>query len=196
MQDVEVYPFNVSKKLYHVLDNTGGNGWVKASCGGEEIFDYWDGKKDDEVYLINNVEQEKIITEIFSFIVEYYYDIFHYNEYDPQGATVQKIIAPNSACSLYETGSGYRKITTLQSDDYYLSSLDYVRDDAERYNFNRYPNGSTLSNQLACLIKEDGHELQDYTTVKQESEKRYIIDNYGNKNERRYVLEQKYLMAK
>ncbi len=30
MQDIEVYPFKPSAKLYHVTDNTGGNGWVKA----------------------------------------------------------------------------------------------------------------------------------------------------------------------
>jgi len=61
MQDVEVYPFKPSAKLYHVTDNTGGNGWVKASCGGEEVFDSWSGQESDEAYLINNEEREKIL---------------------------------------------------------------------------------------------------------------------------------------
>ena len=61
MGETKVYPFEASKKLYKVIDNTGGNGWVKASCGGEEVFDYWDGKKENEFYLINNPEMEKII---------------------------------------------------------------------------------------------------------------------------------------
>lgn len=61
MQDVEVYPFKPSEKLYHVIDNTGGNGWVKASCGGKEVFDYWDGQKENEVYLINNTQHEMIL---------------------------------------------------------------------------------------------------------------------------------------
>jgi len=64
MQGIEVYPFNASKKLYHVLDNTGGNGWVKASCGGEEVFDYWDGKKDDETYYLEGTGERIAIYKI------------------------------------------------------------------------------------------------------------------------------------
>lgn len=45
MGDTKIYPFAASKKLYHVKDETpGGNGWVKASCGGSEVFDYWEDK--------------------------------------------------------------------------------------------------------------------------------------------------------
>jgi hypothetical protein len=61
MQDIEVYPFAPAKKLYHVIDNTGGNGWVKASCGGDEVVNYWDGKKDTEAYLIDNTQHEMIL---------------------------------------------------------------------------------------------------------------------------------------
>ena len=51
----KVYPFNASKKLYQV------NGeWVKASCGGKNILETWDGKKDNECWMIDNVEKEKI----------------------------------------------------------------------------------------------------------------------------------------
>jgi len=51
----KVYPFNASKKLYQV------NGeWVKASCGGNNILDQWDGKKENECWMIDNVEEEKI----------------------------------------------------------------------------------------------------------------------------------------
>lgn len=55
----KVYPFNKDKKLYHIND---GNitGYVKASCGGEEILDQWDDKKENEAYLINNPQKEKI----------------------------------------------------------------------------------------------------------------------------------------
>ena len=52
----DVYPFNLSKKLYQV------NGeWVKASCGGKNILDQWEGKKDNECWMIDNPEKEKII---------------------------------------------------------------------------------------------------------------------------------------
>jgi len=51
----KVYPFNVSKKLYQVKGE-----YVKASCGGENILSAWDGKKDNECLMIDNVEEEKI----------------------------------------------------------------------------------------------------------------------------------------
>ncbi len=61
----EVYPFAPSGKLYRVTDNTpGGNGWVKASCGGEEVFDSWSGQESYEAYLIDNEEKEKILKEV------------------------------------------------------------------------------------------------------------------------------------
>lgn len=195
MQNTEVYPFKPSGKLYYVDGNI--SGYVKASCGGTEISDDWEDKKEDEAYLINNIEKEKITSATLSFIVEYYYDIYHYNKSDPQGASAQKFIAPNSTCVFYETGSGYRKLTSLQSDDYYLASLDYIRNEMERYNFNRYPTGSSLSRQLECFIKDSGYALEDYTSVKRESERRYIIDNCNSdRPEKRYVLEQKYSMVK
>ena len=53
----EVYPFAASKKLYHVIDNAGGNGWVKASCGGSEIFDYWIDKKENEFYFLKDTNE-------------------------------------------------------------------------------------------------------------------------------------------
>ena len=70
MQDVEVYPFKASEKLYHVKDNTpDGNGWVKASCGGEEVFNSWPTQKDGEEYLINNPEKEIIISKVIPKII-------------------------------------------------------------------------------------------------------------------------------
>jgi len=51
----KVYPFNASKKLYQV------NGeWVKASCGGKNILPDWDGKQENECWMIDNPEVEKI----------------------------------------------------------------------------------------------------------------------------------------
>lgn len=54
----DVYPFASNKKLCQV------NGeYVKASCGGENILDVWDGKKDNECLMINNPEEEKIFVQ-------------------------------------------------------------------------------------------------------------------------------------
>jgi len=56
---LEVYPFAPSKKLYQV------NGeYVKASCGGQHILDEWEGKKDNECSLIDNPQEEKILSQL------------------------------------------------------------------------------------------------------------------------------------
>ncbi len=47
MQDIEVYPFALSKKLYYVDGNI--SGYVKASCGGYLVEDTWDGQTCDDV---------------------------------------------------------------------------------------------------------------------------------------------------
>lgn len=57
-----VYPFAPSKKLYYIQGEFSENisGYVKASCGGTEISASWTGKEDNEFYMINNPEKEKI----------------------------------------------------------------------------------------------------------------------------------------
>lgn len=55
-----VYPFEQSKKLYYINKGT-ITGHVKASCGGTEISPSWTGQKENEFYLINNSQEEKII---------------------------------------------------------------------------------------------------------------------------------------
>jgi len=55
----DVYPFNLSKKLYQL--ETGE--YVKASCGGEHIYDTWDEQKDNEFWKIDNPQEEKIKAE-------------------------------------------------------------------------------------------------------------------------------------
>lgn len=52
---LNVYPFNLEGKLYEV------NGeYIKASCGGNNILETWEGKKDNECLMIDNPEEEKI----------------------------------------------------------------------------------------------------------------------------------------
>ncbi len=55
-----VYPFNAGQKLYHVMDTTGGSGWVQASIGGTKVVDSWSGKAEDQVYKIDNNVSETI----------------------------------------------------------------------------------------------------------------------------------------
>ncbi len=56
----DVYPFSGRGKLYKVLDNTGGSGWVKASIGGKEVTDSWIGQKENQVYNIDNNLSETV----------------------------------------------------------------------------------------------------------------------------------------
>jgi len=63
MDDIKVYPFNTSKKLYKVTDNTiDGNGWIKASYGGHEVLDVWDDKKDYEFYKLDGTDPTEYIS--------------------------------------------------------------------------------------------------------------------------------------
>jgi hypothetical protein len=56
----KVYPFNASKKLYQVKGE-----YVKASCGGNNILSAWEGKKDNECFMIDNNEKEQIVKKRF-----------------------------------------------------------------------------------------------------------------------------------
>ncbi|MFK5938643.1 MAG: hypothetical protein QM497_09650 [Sulfurimonas sp.] len=97
MQDVEVYPFNPSKKLYHVVDNTiNGNGWVKASCGGNEVFDSWITQKDGEAYLINNLEKEMILLERVIYALATIHPCGNINCSGNQVRIVKLIVEPDS----------------------------------------------------------------------------------------------------
>ena len=55
----DIFPFNTDKKLYQL--ETGE--YVKASCGGEHIYDTWDEQKDNEFWKIDNPQEEKIKAE-------------------------------------------------------------------------------------------------------------------------------------
>jgi hypothetical protein len=118
MNDVEVYPFNASKKLYHVIDNTGGNGWVKASCGGEEVFDYWDGQEDNEMYIINNYTNETINYYQPCYQYSYAYEILPVVDYiDSEGFPIyyypyNKYLITTNICPSCE--QGYSTIVTFQ----------------------------------------------------------------------------------
>ena len=67
----KVYPFNAAKKLYRAKNRAGAFEYVKAACGGTHILDEWNGKKDDECWMIDNPPKEKIATEDNQTILPY-----------------------------------------------------------------------------------------------------------------------------
>jgi hypothetical protein len=57
----KVYPFAPNQKLYTATNQKSGEvEYVKATCGGTDFMDDWDGKKDNECWMIDNPQEEKI----------------------------------------------------------------------------------------------------------------------------------------
>ena len=130
----KVYPFNQSKKLYQV------NGeWVKASCGGTHILDQWDGKKDNECWMIDNVEKEKIKQE------------YYYKEFTEIGIAEIR-------CHVYESEQSYNiaPLSTLFFD--YFSYKSYSTKLILKTKEERLKNAKKLmslaENQAILMAKE------------------------------------------
>nr|MBL0721817.1 DUF1566 domain-containing protein [Sulfurovaceae bacterium] len=56
-----VYPFNLSGSLYQLESGE----WVIASCRGTTISETWEDKKDNEIYKLDNSEEEIIVSDRF-----------------------------------------------------------------------------------------------------------------------------------
>jgi len=189
MQDVEVYPFEVSKKLYNVKDETGGNGWVKASCGGEEVFDYWDEQTDNEFYLINNPEMEKIMNGGFSFTIKYLLDFATYG-YNWTSYINPEYIKQHTTCEFYTIAHGSGLGEPVFAQEYYFNTvLPYERSVHESYALGD-------NNQfIKCMLNEEGYEFSDIDSITRGEEKTYTIYSDGVHNYQQYygyVLEQEY----
>ena len=80
MDGVEVFPFAPSKKLYYVDVN---QSYVKASCGGTQIFDTWDNQQSGEVYYLDGTG-EVIVREAFDFLLTVTDDTVYFYPIDYQ----------------------------------------------------------------------------------------------------------------
>ncbi len=61
----KVYPFAANQKLYTATNQKSGEvEYVKATCGGSAFTDAWDGKKENECWMIDNPFNEKIIKQV------------------------------------------------------------------------------------------------------------------------------------
>ena len=189
MQNVEVYPFNPSQKLYQVKDETAGNGWVKASCGGEEVFDYWDEQKDNEFYLINNSEMEKIMNGGLSFTIKYLLEFATYG-YNWSSYIKPEYIKQNTTCEFYIIGYGSGLGEPVFDQEYYFNTvLPHERSAHESYALGD-------NNQfIKCMLNEEGYEFSDIDSITRGEEKKYTIYSDGVHNYQQYfgyVLEQEY----
>ncbi len=190
----EVYPFEASKKLYQTKDILDNDVWVKASCGGEKVLTTWENQKESEFYLLQGTDEMISIGGVFTFIVEYYYKIANYTEYNPKGSIANKLITPDGSCG-YESGSGYRNISSLSSDEVYLGAgLDGVRNEYEIYFYNSFPStfSGAISKQLNCYLGQKNDSIESYNILNRSNETRRIIED--DKGIRRYILEQEYTL--
>jgi len=173
MQDIEVYPFNGSKKLYHVLDNTGGNGWVKASCGGEEVFDSWDGQEDNEVYLIDNKEEEKIIGLEIQDVLPLYNPDKSLEEHsfiiDEKAKKVLISLDDYSPCGYMYNGSYIPYQVYVYVNGQKVITLDYANVVVEEFfnvDITNIINFGTNSISAECYSYDDPFTSSNYVSVK------------------------------
>lgn len=194
MDGIEVYPFNLEKKLYNVTDNTGGNGWVKASFGGEEVFDSWDGQEVDENYMINNQKKEilSILKEISFFVnLSFTFNIHTGNNSYHYGTSTQHI-ADDVNCSFSTTGSGRTVYSPFvdSGEETNLAWLSTLRDDYEFY----YNRGFKFHKDVECIIVDNGYEVSEVESImKRGEETRTVVDNTSTKKS--YLLKQEYIIT-
>lgn len=175
MDGVEVYPFNTEKKLYAVNEE-----YVKASYGGSKVLDYWDGKQDNEIYLIDNSQKEKIfIKDIEGFKFKIKYKLKYSGSYWNRSMDYE-YIKPDSTCDFYISGSGsnyHRSPTNIEAE------LFNERNDYERY----YVNGN-YHRFIKCMINENGYQISDIKDVSRGDEKVSLFGYTG-------LLEQEYIVT-
>jgi len=181
MNGIEVYPFAPSKKLYHVKDETGGNGWVKASCGGTEILDYWEEQKDNEFYLIDNIELEKIISlKKYKFSVSIVDNTVSYYIFSPSGTYLTRYEGGGiNSIPAYKT---YHKYSDIQ----YKEDINYFQ--CNKWNPKLYSGtyGSySFDFGFTIYINDDFSLSSFYTSVKDNSDRRSMemIDVHYSCNE-------------
>ena len=195
MNNIEVYPFNASQKLYKVKDETGGNGWVKASCGGEEVFDYWNEQKDNQFYLINNSEMEKIMNKGFSFTIKYRLEFSTYHGDSWHRSLQYEYVKQNTTCNFYISGFGsnFNGAFSPNEEYYFNNVLPSERRNYDKYfiDFNQY------NSLITCMVNEEGYAIGDIGSIIQGEGKKYILNFDGTHNYQQYfgyILEQEYIV--
>lgn len=100
----KVYPFAPNKKLYPVQGE-----WVKATCGGQNILgkDHkvttWEGKRDDECYMIDNPPHEKITNASGKFLPGHNHSNFLPQGLEPPVGTIDD----STGCATIHVPEGY-----------------------------------------------------------------------------------------
>ncbi|MBL0722004.1 MAG: DUF1566 domain-containing protein, partial [Sulfurovum sp.] len=101
----EVYPFNMKDGKVYSLES---GQYVKASYGGKEILDNWEDKKDNEIYKLDNPQEEIIVSDRFisSETNETIIDTKYYLIWDNQDKEISEI---------WKDANNYCKTLTLDS---------------------------------------------------------------------------------
>lgn len=159
IQNIEnVYPFAKSKKIYTVKDNTGGSGIVKASYGGKEIFDYWDGQESHQFYKLDGTDPLEYISKDKYTYSNWAWDR-SFNSWE------------------YYLGADYDNSVTFYSvkygvNGYYdriISSIEIGIGFLPISCFDRFPvNTSLVTGLFFKLIAENSYNVYDFTVVGEE----------------------------
>jgi len=181
-----VYPFNVSKKLYQVKGE-----YVKASCGGKNILSAWDGKKEDECWMIDNVEKEKIVknvkkTHFFRFYTRYTYSIEAYNTGVIHRADAEFYGSVNDLnLTKYNLGTvskapchvtGLGSYIQIKDSDAFISYVNRIDADVRMAmkvdNYRDVPNFRShpmqfdgITNTRDCVLKKKGKDYKDIVKI-------------------------------
>jgi len=156
----KVYPFNKKQKVYSIGDKV-----VKASCGGSKILEQWDNKKDDDCFMVNNTQQEKITSiPIGIFYVHYiqWKDSYRYYELDASSYTNSKYKALNQ-CDGYGEHIDYITVNEI---------LNYSSEENIFY----FPIGHALK----CIMIDFNKTIYDIKSIEKGSVKHIIVGGYGN----------------
>jgi len=153
----KVYPFNGSKKLYQV------NGeYVKASCGGENILSSWEGKKDDECWMIDNPQNEKIIARKK-----------HYFSIGNPGTVIVSIIC-NAEKPYFTVGVVNEQPLVVGDDEYGTNFYESPHVEKSFYTSCDKTSKSDVDKAFVSLIK--------LTTTYEEEAMKILVDKYGQDN--------------
>ena len=175
----KVYPFAPNQKLYTATNQKSGEvEYVKATCGGTDFMDDWDGKKENECWMIDNPQEEKIESE--STIKFYAYYLFYVNYSNPIWPYLYANIMADSYSTEISSLVQWREIRPSQrecktqlgfgglspnTDYFYLNPEPYIENVEEAYIFRQRYYNTVSKYTMACILEKNGKSFDDIKSI-------------------------------
>ncbi len=165
-----VYPFAADQKLYPAKNQQSGETeYVKAGCGGT-VFTYdWDEKQENECWMIDNPQKEKIVvdTDTVKFYVQYDYtdpdtvNIYGYGGYRAEEA--------------YYTNSEFKIFGDCDKDrDDMTAAWNVVKNFSPEQNRFSFVDYAGVNHALECNLRGKGKSADDIEYIIMTSEETEI----------------------